>query len=297
MSAESDAQVAGGALYVVATPIGNLGDLTPRALNVLRQADVLAAEDTRVLRKLGSANGVGTGSRLTSLHDHNERSRTAWIVSQLHAGRSVGLFCDAGTPLVSDPGFFVVQAVAAAGLPVVPVPGASALLCALTLAALPTDSFRFCGFLPRQKGKRIAAVEALSSATATLVFYEAQQRVLAAIADMLVVFGDRPAAACCDLTKRGERVCRGPLSAIAAELNDQAPLSGEWVLVIGGAPAAVDVGFPIEADRLIATLLGRGMGVREVRDVTCEAFGTHKKQTYQRVLAQRPEPPMAELDG
>ena len=201
--------VEGGVLYVVATPIGNLRDLSPRARDVLEQADVLAAEDTRVLRKLGSAVGVGTGARLTSLHEHNERDRAGWIVRQLREGRSVGLFSDAGTPLVSDPGFPVVEAVAQAELPVVAVPGPSALLSALAVAGLPTDAFRFCGFLPRQRGKRQAALQALAAVDATLVFYEAQQRVRATMADLHATFGARPSAACCDLTKRGERVLRG----------------------------------------------------------------------------------------
>lgn len=284
MTSEEPGALAPGTLYVVATPIGNLADLTPRALRVLAAAEVLCAEDTRVLRKLASAHDIGTGARLTALHDHNERARAPWVVRQLEAGRTVGLFSDAGTPLVSDPGLPVVQAVIAAGLPVVPVPGASAVLCALTLAGLPTDDFRFVGFLPRQKGKRKGAVEALSGVPATLVFYEAQQRVLDTVAALAEALGDRPAAACCDLTKRGERVTRGPLPAVLAALAEQAPLSGEWVLVVGGAPAQEAV-FPPEADRLIAALLARGMGAREVRDVVCEALGTAKKETYQRVLA------------
>ena len=284
MTTEGDPPLEAGTLYVVATPIGNLGDLSPRALHVLRHADVLCAEDTRVLRKLASAHDIGTGPRLTSLHDHNERGRAPWVVRQLESGRTVGVFCDAGTPLVSDPGLPVVQAAIAADLPVVPVPGASALLCAVTLAGLPTDDFRFVGFLPRQSGKRRAAAQALAAAPSTLVFYEAQQRVVDCVADLAAVLGDRPAAACCDLTKRGERVSRGTLSGLHAELAAKSPLSGEWVLVVGGAPAVQDDGFPPEADRLIAALRARDLGPREIRDLVCEVFGTHKKETYQRVL-------------
>ena len=284
MTFEGDPPLAAGTLYVVATPIGNLGDLTPRALTVLRHAEVLCAEDTRVLRKLASAHDIGTGPRLTSLHDHNERGRAPWVVRQLEAGRTVGLFSDAGTPLVSDPGLPVVQAAVEAGLPVVPVPGASAVLCALTLAGLPTDDFRFVGFLPRQSGKRSSAAQALAACPSTLVFYEAQQRVVACVADLAAALGDRPAAACCDLTKRGERVTRGTLPELHAALTEQAPLSGEWVLVVGGAPPVVDTGFPPEADRLIAAMRARDFGAREIRDLVCEVFGTHKKETYQRVL-------------
>ncbi len=288
MSATEASSLEPGCLYVVATPIGNLGDLTPRALNVLRHADVLAAEDTRVLRKLASAHGIGAGARLTPVHDHNERDRAPWLVRQLQAGRSVGLFSDAGTPLVSDPGFAVVRQVLEAGLTVVPVPGASALLCALVLAGLPTDDVRFCGFLPRQPGKRGAAVQALASATSTLVFYEAQQRVLATVGVLVELFGDRTAAVCCDLTKRGERALRGTLTEIRDLLEAEAPLRGEWVLVVAGAaPQPAEATLPIEAERVIDALLTRGLGAREVRDVVCGAFGTNKKETYAAVLARR----------
>ena len=288
MSATEASSLEPGRLYVVATPIGNLGDLTPRALHVLRHADILAAEDTRVLRKLASAHDIGTGARLTPVHDHNERDRAPWLVRQLEAGRSVGLFSDAGTPLVSDPGFAVVRQVLEAGLVVVPVPGASALLCALVLAGLPTDDVRFCGFLPRQAGKREAAVQRLAEATSTLVFYEAQQRVLATLTSLGEVLGDRTAAACCDLTKRGERAVRGRVSEIRARLEAEAPLRGEWVLVVeGAAPRLAEAGLPAEAERVIEALLARGLGAREVRDVVCGAFGTNKKETYAAVLARR----------
>lgn len=292
MSATEASPLEPGCLFVVATPIGNLGDLTPRALDVLRHADILAAEDTRVLRKLATAHGVGSGARLTPVHDHNERDRAPWLVQQLQAGRTVGLFSDAGTPLVSDPGFAVVRAVVEAGCRVVPVPGASALLCALVLSGLPTDDVRFCGFLPRQRGKRASAIAALADAPSTLVFYEAQQRVLATVADLAHALGDRPAAACCDLTKRGERAHRGPLPAVLAALEATAPLTGEWVLVVGGAPPApASTGLPAEAERLIDLLLARQMGAREVRDLVCATFGTHKKDTYAAVLARGREAP------
>lgn len=288
MSATEASSLEPGSLYVVATPIGNLGDLTPRALHVLRHADVLAAEDTRVLRKLASAHDLGAGARLTPVHDHNERSRAPWVVRQLQAGRTVGLFSDAGTPLVSDPGFAVVRCVLDAGLPVVPVPGASALLCALVLAGLPTDDFRFCGFLPRQRGKRVAAIEHLTDASPTLVFYEAQQRVVATVTDLAAGLGQRQAAACCDLTKRGERTYRGTLLEVRDALDGLSPLRGEWVLVVeGAAPQAADGGLPVEAERVIEALLTRGLGARDVRDVVCSAFGTNKKETYAAVLAKR----------
>ncbi len=289
MARDEDSPLQAGTLYVVSTPIGNLGDLSPRALSVLRGAEILAAEDTRVLRKLASAFEIGSGARLTALHEHNERDRAAWVVQQLQAGRTVGLFSDAGTPLVSDPGFPVVAAAVAAGCPVVAVPGASALLCALAVAGLPTDAFRFCGFLPRVAGKRRAAVEALAAESGTLVFYEAQQRVLDTLDALLEGLGDRPVAACCDLTKRGERVMRGPMSRVRATLAEAAPLQGEWVLVVGGkAPAAATEGLPPEVERLLAVLVGSALGAREIRDVVVATFEVPKGLVYKRVLELRP---------
>ena len=273
-------EVVAGTLYVVATPIGHLGDLSPRAGEVLAGVDIVAAEDTRVTRKLLSHLGVG--ARLVSCHDHNEASRGPWIVARLEEGRSVALVSDAGTPLVSDPGFEVVRQVIAAGRPVCPVPGASAVLAALVVSGLPPDRFLFAGFLPRARGKRRGAIEALAGHPATLVFYEAPQRLRDTLSDLADLLGNRPVCVAQSLTKRREWIARGQLGDIGDQLEDE--VRGEWTVVVGGQPHREDPAWGY-ADALIAELRALGHKPRTVRDVVCRTLGLPRNAVYERVLA------------
>lgn len=225
----------GGTLYVVATPIGNLGDLSPRAAEVLRLVDVVVAEDTRRTRTLLGHAGAHP-AELVSLPAFDEEGRLGRVVARLSAGASVALVTDAGTPGVSDPGTRLVEAAWKAGARVVPVPGPSAALAALSASGLPADRFLFAGFLPRKGGGRADALRWLSGIPATIVVFEAGNRAAATLADLERAFGDRPAALARELTKLHEEIARGRLS----ELRDRFPgdLRGEVTLVVAGAEAA-----------------------------------------------------------
>jgi 16S rRNA (cytidine1402-2'-O)-methyltransferase len=221
-------------LYMVATPIGNLGDISQRALETLRQADIIASEDTRHTGLLLKRFGIDKPQ--LSLHEHNERLAAERVIALLREGQTVALVTDAGTPGISDPGFVLVQRCIEEGLPFTMVPGPVAFVMALVLSGLPTHSFTFRGFPPRKPGprRRFLAVDAQSPHT--LIFYESPHRITALIDDALAVYGDRRAALACELTKRYERVTRGRLSELRAVLDSQAP-RGEYVLVIEGAAA------------------------------------------------------------
>ncbi len=264
-----------GALYVVSTPIGNLGDMTFRAVEVLREASVVLAEDTRHSRPLLSHFDVRTP--LVAYHEHNEARMTQPVLDRLRAGERVALITDAGTPLVSDPGARLVAAVAEAGIRVVPVPGASALLGALVAAALPADRFTFYGFPPRKGGGRTALFAEIAALPHTAVLYEAPGRVAATLSDLTREVGaDRPAAVARELTKQFEEVRRGTLGSLAAYYHDTPP-RGEVVLVVGGRP-------PAEADEqglraLAAELRADGRSGRDlVRALT--AAGATRNLAY-----------------
>jgi 16S rRNA (cytidine1402-2'-O)-methyltransferase len=222
-----------GKLFVVATPIGNLDDLTPRAREVLALADVIAAEDTRRTRGLLSRIGVET--RLIAYHEHNERERVGDLLERLAAGASVALVSDAGTPLISDPGLRLVHAAREQGIDVVPVPGPNAAIVALCAAGLPTDRFIFEGFLPRTDGARAARLRELRDERRTLVFYEAVHRLAEMLAAVVEHFGaDRSAVLARELTKVHEQIRSGSLADLAAALGAEIPLLGEFVLVVAG---------------------------------------------------------------
>lgn len=222
----------GPRLVLVTTPIGNLGDITPRAWDVLRDADAIACEDTRVTRRLLDQGGI-TDKRLIACHDHNEQASAAGIVKLISDGATVALVSDAGTPAISDPGYRVVQAVIEAGLEVSAAPGVSSVIMALSISGLPTDRFTFIGFPPRKSGKRKALFETYASLPASLILMESPQRLSETLADAREVLGDRRAALSLELTKRFERVWRGTLSELEARLSD--PPKGEAVVVIEGA--------------------------------------------------------------
>ena len=220
------------ALYLVATPIGNLEDITLRALRVLREVDLIACEDTRQTGKLLRHFEI-VDKPIVSYHEHNEAARTKELVAKLEGGGSIALVSDAGTPLVSDPGYRLVTAAIDAGIPVVPIPGASAVLVALAAAGLPTDAFRFCGFLPAKSGQRRKSLEELRAEGCTLIFYEAPHRIVDALADITVVYGDRPVVVARELTKIHEEFLRGTAEEVRVKLAARPSVKGEITLLIG----------------------------------------------------------------
>ncbi|HEX2254130.1 MAG TPA: 16S rRNA (cytidine(1402)-2'-O)-methyltransferase [Thermoanaerobaculia bacterium] len=221
-----------GRLLVVATPIGNLDDLSPRARAAFESADLVACEDTRHTGRLLSQLGID--KPLVSLHEHNERQRVPRLLEDLEAGRTVAMASDAGTPLLSDPGYVLVREAAARGIRVEPVPGPSAVLAALVASALPPYPFTFAGFAPPKSGKRRTFYRGLAGLGHTLVVFESPHRLLASLDDALAELGNRPAAACRELTKLHEETLRGSLQEIRDELASRPSIKGELVLVIGG---------------------------------------------------------------
>lgn len=273
-----------GVLYLVATPIGNLEDITYRAVRILGEVDVIAAEDTRSARRLLDHHGV-RAPRLVSYFEGNEEARAPELLAELERGHDVALISEAGTPGVSDPGYRVVCAAAAAGVRVEPVPGPSAAIAALTASALPTDRFEFIGFPPREPGRRRQLFGELRASPATLVAYEAPDRVGATLADLRDAFGaERPAALARELTKLYEEVVREPLGELAARYADTPP-RGECVIVVAGAPAGA--GAPSEADieAAVRELLARGLGPKDVAARLVVTTGKPRRQLYQLALA------------
>jgi 16S rRNA (cytidine1402-2'-O)-methyltransferase len=276
-------------LYVIATPIGNFADLSPRAAEALARVDLIAAEDTRITRTL--LDHLGLDKPTVSFHDWNEASRTGSLVAKLEAGLSIALVSDAGTPLVSDPGFRLVRAVAEHGLPMVALPGPSAALAALAISGLPTDRFLFVGFLPRRGAERRAELTALARERATLVLFEAPHRVRETLADLLAVWGDRAAFLGRSLTKPHEATLRGPLSAIDAALAQEEVVRGEMTLVVEGAAAAAGRELTEPAERAIEILLAEGISPRSVQELVCRIFDLPRKEVYRRVLERAGEAP------
>jgi 16S rRNA (cytidine1402-2'-O)-methyltransferase len=271
-------------LYVVATPIGNLRDITLRALDVLGSADLVLAEDTRVTQKLLDAYGLKP--KRASYHDHNGEAMRPLVLEALARGEVVALVSDAGTPLIADPGYKLVRAAAAAGRRVFPIPGASALPAALSVAGLPTDRFCFAGFPPAKAGARGAFFAELADLDATLVFYETGPRLAASLLDMARAFGDREAVVARELTKLFETVIRAPLADLAA--RDLAP-KGEIVVLIGPPQAKAAPDASAMDERLRALLATHA--VKEAAAIVAAEFNAPRKVAYARALALRAEMP------
>jgi 16S rRNA (cytidine1402-2'-O)-methyltransferase len=271
-----------GTLYIVATPIGNLEDISARALRILREAALIAAEDTRVTRKLLAHFGIHTP--MISYHAHSGGRQTEVILKRLAQGEAVALVSDAGTPAISDPGAILVRAALEAGETVTPIPGPSALVTALCASGLDTSRFVFEGFLPRKAGERRKLLEGIRSLPHTLVFYESPERLADTLAGLQDVLGDRPGAVARELTKKFEEFARGPLSALAARFRETG-VRGECVILVAGGtgeeqrpPVAGDL------DERLMGLLGEGVSVRDAARITAQEYRRPRKETYARAM-------------
>lgn len=268
-------------LYVVATPIGNLGDMVPRAIEVLQSVDLIAAEDTRHSSRLMQHFSIDTP--MNTYHDHSGADSVQYYIDKMLAGQSIALISDAGTPLISDPGYRIVDAAHSAGLQVVPVPGASAAIAALSAAGLPSDRFVFEGFLPAKQQGRCKQLESLKEESRTLILYEAPHRLLICLQDIAAVFGDeREVVMARELTKTFETIKRAPVAElaewVAADSNQQ---RGECVLLVRGAAArAAEEGLPLAARRVMDVLLDE-LSVKQASQLAAKITGLKKKPLYQ----------------
>lgn len=269
-------------LYLIATPIGAARDITLRALDLLASADVIAAEDTRSMRRLLEIHGVSLGARpLLSYHDHSGEGARARLMRALEEGKSVVYASEAGTPLVSDPGFDLVRAARAGGFDVTSAPGPSAAITALTLAGLPSDRFFFAGFLPSSAGKRKSALKELADVPGTLIFYESPHRIAAALRDAAQVLGpERPGAICRELTKKFEEVLTGSLAELA-ELTAERALKGEIVFLVGRGNSLKISEIGLDSELMEAL---DSVSVRDAADHVAAKTGLKRRDVYQRAL-------------
>ena len=274
-----------GVLYVVATPIGNLEDLSSRAARLLGEASLIAAEDTRHTARL--LRHLGLSVPLLSLHEHNEAARVEQLDARLAAGEAIVLVSDAGTPLISDPGFVLVRELRVRGRRVVPVPGACALVAALSAAGLPTDRFTFQGFLPAKGAGRRARLEALVDREETLAFYESPHRIRDTVADLGAVLGERRVVLARELTKTFETFLDGSAAELLERMAaDPDQARGEFVVMVAGAsPRQEDEATVVEGEALLAVLLAEGVGVKQAASVAARVLGGAKKAWYARAQA------------
>ncbi len=265
-----------GTLYIVATPIGNLGDMTFRAVEVLKSVSRIACEDTRQTRKLLDHFGIGTP--MVSYHEHNEAERAAELIGILEDGADLALVTDAGTPLVSDPGFRLVRAAVGQGIRVVPVPGVSAVITALSAAGLPSDAFRFCGFFPRKQGERRRLLEALAGDESTLAFYEAPHRIVESLRDIEETMGDPPVVLARELTKLHEEFLRGRASEVRAALESRDAIRGEMTVLIGKRDRVTN---PVETiEQHVLRLEGSGLTRMDAIKAAAKERGLPKREVY-----------------
>lgn len=278
-----------GKLYVVGTPIGNLEDMTLRAIRVLKEVDLIACEDTRRTQKLLNAYKIPTHT--VSYHEHNEMTRAPELVIQMEEGSSIALVTDAGMPVVSDPGFRLVHLAIRHTIPVIPVPGASAFVAALAASGLPVDKFRFLGFLPSKKGERRKALEELKDATRTLVFYEAPHRLLEMLKDAREILGERELVVAREVTKVHEEFLRGTVSTTLEHFKRQ-PAKGEITVLIGPRTASdADEGAPPRAASIIseiqAVMTARKVDERAALKIVARTLGVSKSEVYRLLQAEK----------
>ena len=282
-------KIQSGTLYVVATPIGNIDDLSPRAREVLAEVSLVAAEDTRHAGQL--LTRLGISARLVSLHEHNEAQRSDELLALLKTGSSIALVSDAGTPLISDPGYRLLAAARAAGLPVSPIPGCCALIAALSVAGLPTDRFLFEGFLPARRAARLARLGELAGVGPTLVFYESAHRLPETLVDAISVLGEsRPAAVGRELTKLHETIYRGSLADVLGAVKaDPGGERGECTLLIGGSPVPLAPG----EDELarIVNLLAAELPAAQAAGLAARITGASRRDAYRLVQERRQQRP------
>jgi 16S rRNA (cytidine1402-2'-O)-methyltransferase len=276
-----------GTLYLVPTPIGNLEDITQRALRLLSEVDLIACEDTRHTRKL--LNHYAIKTKTISYHEHNEQARAAELCAQLTGGANVALVSDAGTPLVNDPGFRLVQQAIAGNIAVVPLPGPSALVTALVGSGLPTDEFFFGGFLPARASSRRARLEKMKAIDATLIFYEAPHRIAATLRDALAVLGERQAAVARELTKLHEEIARGLLSELAGRFSSAESARGEMVLIIDRLEIVNAEAEPATANvfELVTRFESEGMDHRAALKKAARELGIPRAEAYRRLITER----------
>lgn len=271
-----------GTLYVVATPIGNREDITLRALRTLGDVTIVAAEDTRTTRRLLTHHGIR--KPLISYHEYNEDQRTPQLIQRMSDGDSVALVSNAGTPSVSDPGYRLIKASIAAGIPVIPIPGVSAAVTALSVSGLPTDRFLFVGFLSKKPGKRQAELGTLAAESRTIVFFESPKRIATLVQSLLSVFGDRKAVLSREMTKRHEEYLRGPLSEILADVNGRPAIKGECTLLVSGAADAESVPIHRIEPELRTVLETDGCALSETVKRVSKKYGIKKKTVYEMAL-------------
>ena len=280
-----------GTLYIISTPIGNLEDITQRALRILREVQVIACEDTRHTRKL--LNHFGIDTQTISYHEHNETERAAELCQTLSAGKDVALVSDAGTPLVSDPGFRIVNAAIEKGINVVPIPGAAAFVAALSASGLASDQFLFAGFLPARSAQRKAKLEELSALNATLIFYEAPHRIAAALRDARAVLGNRRAVVGRELTKLHEEFARGTLDELSETFADPLKARGEMVLMIAGAGSAEEREREIHDSpeinfiERVSQLQREGLDEKAAFKKAARELGLKRDEAYRLLVAQK----------
>jgi 16S rRNA (cytidine1402-2'-O)-methyltransferase len=265
-----------GTLYVVATPIGNLADITYRAVETLRTVARIACEDTRQTRKLLDHFSIATP--MVSYHEHNEAERTAELLDRLECGDSVALVSDAGTPLISDPGYRLVRGAVERGIPVAPVPGVSAVVAALSASGLPSDAFRFCGFFPRKQAERRRLLQSLLGDAATLGFYEAPHRILETLRDVEETLGDPPVVLARELTKLHEEFLRGTASQVRAALEQRHAIRGEITVLVGRNDRRSETAESIEA--MVARLVGEGLSRMDAIKAAARQRGLPKREVY-----------------
>ena len=271
-------------MYVVSTPIGNLEDITLRALNVLRDVAMIVAEDTRHTAKLLSRFEIR--NRLISCHDYNEKSRVQEILGHIENGEAVAMVTDAGTPTVSDPGFLLIRTAIERGIPVHPVPGVSAAITAVSVSGFPTDAFIFIGFPPKKQGRRKAQLKTLAPETRTLIFYESPKRIASFIHELKMTFGDRPAVLGREMTKIHEEFLRGTLSEIADVLEERPVIKGECTLVVAGASDELPC-----SEELLASEISRGLKSQSLKPSAlakhiAKMTGIPRKTVYDEILKQ-----------